>query len=117
MILDYCTVFGMVRVDDRYDPISLPGFFQEYSCNTREAFLTYVFALRSLHAGKKLSLIVKNLVTTFSRSLFLSLIFLIASLHSALTFVRVSVYLSLTELNCDCSFANSSCETPRGVEV
>jgi len=50
VILDYCTVFGMVRVDDRYDPISLPGFFQEYFCNTREAFLTYVFARRSLHA-------------------------------------------------------------------
>jgi hypothetical protein len=49
VILDFCK-FGMVRVDDRYDPISLPGFFQEYFCNTREAFLTYVFARRSLHA-------------------------------------------------------------------
>ena len=50
VILDYCTVFGMVRVDDRYGRISLPVFFQEYFCNTREAFLTCVFARRSIRA-------------------------------------------------------------------
>jgi hypothetical protein len=71
-------------------------------------------SLREITIFKKRSL---KATSTFSRSLFLSLIFLIASLHSDLTFVSVSVYLSLTELNCDCSFANSSCETPRGVEV
>ena len=50
----------------------------------------------------------KRLYVTLSRSLCFSFIFLIASLHSPLTFVSVSVYLSFTELNCDCNFVNSS---------
>ena len=48
------TVFGMVRVDDQFDLISLPEFCQGCFCNTRAVFLTYVFALQSLHARNKI---------------------------------------------------------------